>query len=89
VRDQRLKPPPARRAANQGPMFITDRGRPAHVLLSICSPYAQACFASLLPVQADGVWLQWPFHGHPVPQRMWERRLRSYRAMGCALIPDP
>ena len=24
----------AKRAANQGPVFITDRGRPAHVLLS-------------------------------------------------------
>ena len=25
----------AKRAAGQGPVFITDRGRPAHVLLSI------------------------------------------------------
>ena len=25
----------AKRAANSGPVFITDRGRPAHVLLSI------------------------------------------------------
>jgi prevent-host-death family protein len=25
----------AKRAAEQGPVFITDRGRPAHVLLSI------------------------------------------------------
>ena len=25
----------AKRAANDGPVFITDRGRPAHVLLSI------------------------------------------------------
>jgi prevent-host-death family protein len=25
----------AKKAANQGPVFITDRGRPAHVLLSI------------------------------------------------------
>jgi len=25
----------AKRAANQGPVFITDRGTPAHVLLSI------------------------------------------------------
>jgi prevent-host-death family protein len=25
----------AKRAADQGPVFITDRGRPAHVLLSI------------------------------------------------------
>jgi prevent-host-death family protein len=25
----------AKRAARQGPVFITDRGRPAHVLLSI------------------------------------------------------
>jgi prevent-host-death family protein len=24
----------AKRAANQGPVFITDRGRPAHVLMS-------------------------------------------------------
>lgn len=25
----------AKRAANEGPVFITDRGKPAHVLLSI------------------------------------------------------
>lgn len=25
----------AKKSANQGPVFITDRGRPAHVLLSI------------------------------------------------------
>ena len=25
----------AKKAANKGPVFITDRGRPAHVLLSI------------------------------------------------------
>jgi len=25
----------ARKAANEGPVFITDRGKPAHVLLSI------------------------------------------------------
>jgi prevent-host-death family protein len=25
----------AKRAANEGPVFITDRGRPAHVLMSI------------------------------------------------------
>jgi prevent-host-death family protein len=25
----------AKRAANEGPVFITDRGRPAHVLLTI------------------------------------------------------
>ena len=25
----------AKKAANQGPVFITDRGRPAHVLLTI------------------------------------------------------
>ena len=25
----------AKKAANQGPVFITDRGKPAHVLLSI------------------------------------------------------
>ncbi|MEO6972869.1 MAG: type II toxin-antitoxin system Phd/YefM family antitoxin [Rhodoferax sp.] len=25
----------AKKAANQGPVFITDRGRPAHVLMSI------------------------------------------------------
>lgn len=25
----------ARRAANKGPVFITDRGRPAHVLMTI------------------------------------------------------
>jgi hypothetical protein len=26
---------------------------------------------------------------HPAPQRMWERRLRGYRAMGYALMSDP
>ena len=33
--------------------------------------------------------IDWLDLGHPVPQRMWERRLRGYRAMGYALIPDP
>jgi prevent-host-death family protein len=27
----------AKKAANQGPVFITDRGKPAHVLLSIAA----------------------------------------------------
>jgi hypothetical protein len=26
--------------------------------------------------------------GHPITQRMWERRLRGYRAMGYALLAD-
>jgi hypothetical protein len=29
------KPPPAKRAANQGPVFITDRGRPAHPIADL------------------------------------------------------
>jgi superfamily II DNA or RNA helicase len=33
--------------------------------------------------------IDWLDLGHPVPQRMWERRLRGYRAMGYALISDP
>jgi hypothetical protein len=33
--------------------------------------------------------IDWLDLGHPVPQRMWERRLRGYRAMGDALISDP
>jgi len=30
--------------------------------------------------------IDWLDLGHPVPQRMWERRLRGYRAMGYSLI---
>ena len=33
--------------------------------------------------------IDWLDLGHPVPQRMWERRLRGYRAMGYSLIADP
>jgi superfamily II DNA or RNA helicase len=33
--------------------------------------------------------IDWLDLGHPVPQRMWERRLRGYRAMGYALISAP
>jgi len=33
--------------------------------------------------------IDWLDLGHPVPQRMWERRLRGYRAMGYALMSDP
>jgi superfamily II DNA or RNA helicase len=32
--------------------------------------------------------IDWLDVGHPVLQRMWERRLRGYRAMGYALIPS-
>lgn len=32
--------------------------------------------------------IDWLDLGHPVPQRMWERRLRGYRAMGYVLIPS-
>ena len=32
--------------------------------------------------------IDWLDLGHPVPQRMWERRLRGYRAIGCFLISD-
>ena len=32
--------------------------------------------------------IDWLDLGHPVPQRMWERRLRGYRTMGYALISD-
>jgi superfamily II DNA or RNA helicase len=30
--------------------------------------------------------IYWLDLGHPVPQRMWQRRLRGYRAMGYFLI---
>jgi superfamily II DNA or RNA helicase len=30
--------------------------------------------------------IDWLDLGHPVPERMWERRLRGYRAMGYELI---
>ena len=33
--------------------------------------------------------IDWLDLGHPMPQRMWERRLRGYRAMGYALISPP
>lgn len=29
--------------------------------------------------------IDWLDLGHPIPQRMWEKRLRGYRAMGYAL----
>jgi len=32
--------------------------------------------------------IDWLDLGHPVPQSMWERRLRGYRAMGYSLISD-
>ncbi len=32
--------------------------------------------------------IDWFDLGHPITQRMWERRLRGYRAMGYALIAD-
>jgi hypothetical protein len=32
--------------------------------------------------------IDWLDLGHPMPQRMWERRLRGYRAMGYALLAD-
>lgn len=32
--------------------------------------------------------IDWLDLGHPVPQRMWERRLRGYRTMGYSLISD-
>jgi hypothetical protein len=48
-------PPPAKRAANQGPVFITDRGRPAHVLLSICPP-CPAWRISISPCRTTWSW---------------------------------
>lgn len=30
--------------------------------------------------------IDWLDLGHPIPQRMWERRLRGYKAMGYALL---
>lgn len=33
--------------------------------------------------------IDWLDLGHHVQQRMWERRLRGYRAMGYSLISDP
>jgi superfamily II DNA or RNA helicase len=32
--------------------------------------------------------IDWLDLGHPITQRMWERRLRGYRAMGYALLSD-
>ncbi|MEA5474060.1 DEAD/DEAH box helicase family protein [Synechococcus sp. CCY9201] len=32
--------------------------------------------------------IDWVDLGHPITQRMWERRLRGYRAMGYALLAD-
>jgi len=32
--------------------------------------------------------IDWLDLGHPITQRMWERRLRGYRAMGYALLAD-
>ena len=48
----------AKRAANDGPVFITDRGRPAHVLLSIedyrrLAPEPPKPFMSVLESIAD------------------------------------
>jgi len=49
----------AKRAAEQGPVYITDRGRPAHVLLSI-DEYRRltepaASIVDLLAMRDDGV----------------------------------
>lgn len=50
----------AKRAANQGPVFITDRGRPAHVLLSfeeyqrLTQQRSNIADALAMPVQ-DGI----------------------------------
>lgn len=44
----------AKKAANRGPVFITDRGRPAHVLLSIADYHQLAgCQMSLLDALAQ------------------------------------
>lgn len=49
----------AKKAARHGPVFITDRGRPAHVLLSI-EEYTRlagdkTCIADLLAMPGDAV----------------------------------
>jgi prevent-host-death family protein len=43
----------AKKAANEGPVFITDRGRPAHVLLSI-EDYRKLTGGQLTLAQALG-----------------------------------
>ena len=49
----------ARRAANNGPVFITDRGRPAHVLMSfedyqhLTRQWRNIADAMVMPVAAD------------------------------------
>ena len=49
----------AKRAAEEGPVYITDRGRPAHVLLSIdeyrrlTEPAASIVDLIAMPVDAD------------------------------------
>jgi hypothetical protein len=58
----------AKRQALQGPVFITDRGKPAHVLMSM-SEYerlsafepqpAKPSMAALLAMPADSEWFDW------------------------------
>ena len=60
----------AKRAAHQGPMFITDRGKPAHVPLSIEDPLrpigGRGPIAEILSFPgAEAVELPWI--GHPEP----------------------
>ena len=48
----------AKKAAARGPVFITDRGRPAHVLLSI-EAYPRQAFSNLDDVKAEAKMSAW------------------------------
>ena len=62
----------AKRAANQGPVFITDRGKPAHVLLSIDAYHrllgSRGSIADLLCFSGVEE-LELPLIRHPEPAR--------------------
>jgi hypothetical protein len=62
----------AKRAANQGPVFITDRGKPAHVLLSIDAYHrllgSRGSIADLLCLPGVEE-LELPLIRHPEPAR--------------------
>ncbi len=44
----------AKRAANDGPVFITDRGRPAHVLMSMALYCAKSALGEPIPTWRNG-----------------------------------
>jgi prevent-host-death family protein len=61
----------AKKAANEGPVFVTDRGRPSHVLLTIAEYQritgSQASIVELLAMAGvEGIDLDVPRLGGPV-----------------------